>query len=145
MKNANKKGYVIRDKEMKIVNKLAKSITIQTEGRGDGWRDTREMLIGSTINIKSVRKYENQWSWMEKNKYCYEVDIEIDITKSRYMEYGSSRWSLKYDLGRGIRSTNNYYRSSLERYVKDELKYFGINVEYSSSSLVISKIKYKYQ
>lgn len=145
MENSNKTGYVIKDKEMKIVNKLVKNIIIQTEGRCDGWKDTREMLIGASINIKSVRKYQNRWSGSDKTKYCYEVDIEVDISKSKYMSYTSSRWSLKYDLGRGIRSTNNYYRHSLEKYVKDELKYFGVNTENNSSSLVISKIKYKYE
>ena len=144
MVNANKQGNVIKDKEIKTIKKLVKNITIETSGRTDGWKDNRGMLIGAKIKIKSVRKYKNKWSWKNET-FCYEVDIEVDITKSNYMDYSGSKYSVRYDLGRGIRSTNNYYRHSYEKYVIDELKYFGIDTRANSSSVVISKIKYKYE
>ena len=145
MGNANKQGYVIKDKEIKSIKKLVKDMTITTNGRGDGWKDHRGMLLGAKIKITSVRKYENKWSWNGNNKFCYEVDIEVDITDSTYMGYSGSKYSVRYDLGRGIRGTNNYYRSSLEKYVIDELKYFGIDTRHYSSLVSVSKIKYKYQ
>jgi hypothetical protein len=141
MGNANKQGYVIKDKEIKTIKKLVKDMTIIT----DGWKDHRGMLLGGKIKITSVRKYENRFSWKGNNKFCYEVDIEVDITESTYMEYSGSKYSVRYDLGRGIRNTNNYYRSSYEKYVIDELKYFGIDTRHYSSLVTVSKIKYKYQ
>jgi hypothetical protein len=63
MGNANKQGYVIKDKEIKSIKKLVKDMTIITNGRGDGWKDHRGMLLGAKIKITSVRKYENKWSW----------------------------------------------------------------------------------
>jgi hypothetical protein len=38
---------------------------------------------------------------MVQNKFCYEVDIEVDITESTYMGYSGSKYSANYDLGRG--------------------------------------------
>ena len=73
------------------------------------------------------------------------TDIEVDITESTYMGYSGSKYSANYDLGRGVRGTNNYYRSSYEKYVIDELKYFGIDTRSYSSLVTVSKIKYKYQ
>ena len=122
MGNANKQGYTIKDKEIKSIKKLVKDMIIDTDGRKDGWNDHRGMLLGAKIKITSVRKYENKWSWNGQNKFCYEVDIEVDITESTYMGYSGSKYSVRYDLGRGIRCTNNYYRSSYEKYVIDELK-----------------------
>ena len=145
MRNANKHGYAIKDREIKIIKNLVKDITIETNGRPDGWRDHRAMLLGGKIKITSVRKYENKWSWNGNNEFCYEVDIEVDITESDYMGYSGSKYSVRYDLGRGVRSINNYYRSAYEKYVTDELKYFGIDTRHYSSLVTVSKIKYKYQ
>lgn len=145
MENKNKEGYVIKDKEIKTINKLVKNILIETDGRKDGWQDNRRMLLGAKIKIKSVRKYKNRWSWREETKFCYEVDIEVDITKSNYMDYSGAIYSARYDTGRGVRRTNDYYRSSYDKYVGDELKYFGLDTRWSGASIVISKIKYKYQ
>lgn len=145
MENKNKEGYVIKDKEMKSVKKLVKDMTIITDGRKDGWQDNRGMLLGATIKIKSVRKYKNRWSRREETKFCYEVDIEVDITKSNYMDYSGAKYSVKYDTGRGVRRLNDYYRSSYDKYVEDELKYFGIHTHSYGAHMVISKIKYKYQ
>lgn len=145
MGNANKQGYAVKDKEIKSIKKLVKDMTIITNGRPDGWRDHRGMLLGAKIKITSVRKYENKWSWNGYNEFCYEVDIEVDITESDYMGYSGSKYSVRYDLGRGVRSTNNYYRSAYEKYVTDELKYFGIDTRHYNSLVTVSKIKYKYQ
>ena len=41
MGNANKQGYVIKDKEIKTIKKLVKDMTIITDGRPDGWKDHR--------------------------------------------------------------------------------------------------------
>ena len=145
MENRNKEGYVIKDKEIKTINKLVKNIVIETNGRKDGWNDHRGMLLGAKIKIKSVRKYKNRWSWKEVTKFCYEVDIEVDITKSNYMDYSGANYAAKYDTGRGVRRTNDYYRSSYDKYVEDELKYFGIDTRGYGSNMIVSKIKYTYQ
>lgn len=141
MKNTYKKGYVIKDRDMKIVNKLVKTIPLKTNGRLGYYniRDVRGLLENSHVKITSVRKYDIYWSHGEKNVFCYEVDVEVDVRESKVTT--NCIWHVKYQVEQNIRSTNTYYRDSLKLYVSDLLKYFGIETEY----LVVSKIKYKYK
>jgi len=120
MQNNDKIGYVIRDKDIKFVNRLLKKEDFIVEG---------ELRIKDDISIKitNVRKYQSRWN---KDKFCYEVDVEVSISPNFK---GSHYW---------YRSTDN---RRIYRYVRwnnskilSELSYFGI------SNIVISKIKIKF-
>jgi len=120
MKNNDKVGYVLRDKDIKFVNRLLKKEDFIVEG---------ELRIKDDILIKitNVRKYQSRWN---RDKFCYEVDVEVSISPNFK---GSHYW---------YRSTDN---RRIYRYVRwnnskilSELSYFGI------SNIVISKINIKF-
>jgi len=120
MKNNDKIGYIIRDKDVKFVNKLLKNEDFIIEGK---CRKKDDILI----KITNVRKYQSRWTF---EKFCYEVDIEVSISpnykESRYWFY-----SVNY------RRINRYIRWNSSRIVS-ELSYFGM------SNVIISKIKLKF-
>ena len=117
MQNNDKKGYDIRDKNVKFVNKLLKKEDFIVEGEA---RQKGDLLI----KIKNVRKYQNKWY---NDKFCYEVDVEVSISpnyeKGTYWYYSSDNRRI-YRLVRWNRSK-----------IESELSYFAI------SNVVISKIK----
>ena len=120
MQHSEKTGYVIKDKDIKFVNKLLKKEDFIIEGEA---RVKDDILI----KITNVRKYKGRWG---KDKFCYEVDVEVSISPNFK---GSHYW---------YRSTDN---RRIYRYVRwnnpkilSELSYFGI------TNIVVSKIKFKF-
>ena len=119
MENGEKIGYVIKDKDIKFVNKLLKKEDFIVEGEA---RVKDDILI----KITNVRKYKSVWY---KDRFCYEVDVEVRLSPN----YKESRyWYHSTDNRRIYR----YIRWNGSKIVS-ELSFFGIN------NLVISKIKLK--
>lgn len=120
MQNNDKKGYVIRDKDVKFVNKLLKNEDFIIEGE---YRMKDDILI----KITNVRKYQTKWT---SDKFCYEVDVEVSISPNYE---GSRYWFHSADNRRIYRRVR--WNSSK---VGSELSYFGMN------NVTISKIKLKF-
>jgi len=120
MQNSEKIGYVIKDKDIKFVNKLLKKEDFIIEGEA---RVKDDILI----KITNVRKYKSRWG---KDKFCYEVDVEVTISP-KYKE--SRYWYHSTDNRRIYR----YIRWNTSKIVS-ELSFFAI------TNLTISKIKFKF-
>jgi hypothetical protein len=97
------------------------------------------MIAGSTIKITSVRKYKNKYYSEKDNSFVYEVDVEVDIKNTKFMNH--SEYYIKHILSSRVRTINDYYRYDIKKYVMDDLKYFGVT---DSCNTIISKIKYAY-
>ena len=134
MKNDSKLGKAILDKEIKLVKKLTKNMTIKPL-QNDGYYMDSD-LNNSVIKIKSIRKYINRCTIWSNNKeqYVYEIDVIVDMKSQGW--YGSNRYCQRY-----ARRYNNYYRSCILGAITQELKYFGI--DNYNMNVTISKIEYK--
>jgi hypothetical protein len=134
MKNDSKLGRAILDKEIKLVKKLTKNMTIKPL-QNDGYYMDSD-LNNSVIKIKSIRKYRNRCTVWSNNKeqYVYEIDVIVDMKSQGW--YGSNRYCQRY-----ARRYNNYYRGSILGALIQELKYFGIDNH--NMNVTISKIDYK--
>ena len=120
MENNDKIGYVIRDKDVKFVNKLLKNEDFIIEGEC-------RMKDDILIKITNVRKYQSRWT---SDKFCYEVDVEVSISPN----YKESRYWFHCAVNRRI---YRYIRWNTFKIVS-ELSYFGMN------NVTISKIKLKF-
>ena len=119
MEHRLKEGYIIKDDHIKRVKKLLKKKTISFCGKI--WRDEVE------IELTNIRKYNHIWSSNNKIRYCYEVDVKVDLKNTRFPFY----------IGSNKRRLNDRLRNwSNEKLLLDELEFFGIN------EVCISKIQY---
>jgi hypothetical protein len=139
MENGYKFGKAIRDKETLTIKKINKNMVITVDGRYTSGYDRYDMIAGSTIKITSVRKYKNKYYWERDDKFVYEVDVEIDIKNTKFMNHSESY--LKHTFSKRVKTINDYYRYDIKQYVMDDLKYFGLT---NDSNTIISKIKYVY-
>ena len=137
MENGYKLGKAIKDKEILSIKKINKNMTITVDGRYNSGYDRYEILSGSTIKITSVRKYKNRYYSERDNSFVYEVDVEVDIKNTKFMNH--SEYYVNHILYSRVRSLNDYYRYDIKQYVMDDLKYFGLT---NDSDTTISKIKY---
>ena len=137
MENGYKLGKAIKDKEILSIKKINKNMTITVYGRYNSGYDRYEILSGSTIKITSVRKYKNRYYSERDNSFVYEVDVEVDIKNTKFMNH--SEYYVKHILSSRVRTINEYYRYDIKQYVMDDLKYFGLT---NDSDTTISKIKY---
>ena len=137
MENGYKLGKAIKDKEILSIKKINKNMTITVDGRDNSGYDRYEILSGSTIKITSVRKYKNRYYSERDNSFVYEVDVEVDIKNTKFMNH--SEYYVKHILSSRVRTINEYYRYDIKQYVMDDLKYFGLT---NDSDTTISKIKY---
>jgi len=138
MENAYKTGYVLKDKDIKFIKNYCKTLEIKTNGYPyHGYPDTWAVLINSTIKITSIRKYKNRYTWVKKD-FVYEVDVEIDVKNSKYMEQNKcSQWYIRQDFIRGVKRMNRRYRDAITTYIYNELKYMNVD-----DALTLSKIKW---
>jgi hypothetical protein len=119
MNNRNKAGQVIKDDHIKRVKKLFKKNPIKLDCKI--WTNEVE------IELINIRKYLNRWSTDNNQKYCYEVDVKVDLKNTIFPFY----------IGSNKRRLNDRLRSwSNEKLLLDELVFFGIN------DVCISKIQY---
>ena len=134
MKNDSKLGKAILDKEIKLVKKLTKNMTIKPLPNDGYYLDGD--LNNASIKIKSIRKYRNRCTIWSNNKeqYVYEIDVIVDMKSQGW--YISNRYCQRY-----ARRYNNYYRSCILGAITQELKYFGI--DNYGMNVTISKIEYK--
>jgi len=137
MENGCKLGRAIKDKEIVSIKKINKNMTITVNGRYSNRYDRYDILSGSTIKITSVRKYKNRYYSERDNSFVYEVDVEVDIKNTKFMNH--SEYYVKHILSSRVRTINEYYRYDIKQYVMDDLKYFGLT---NDSDTTISKIKY---
>lgn len=137
MENGCKLGRAIKDKEIVSIKKINKNMTITVDGRYSNRYDRYDILSGSTIKITSVRKYKNRYYSERDNSFVYEVDVEVDIKNTKFMNH--SEYYVKHILSSRVRTINEYYRYDIKQYVMDDLKYFGLT---NDSDTTISKIKY---
>ena len=137
MENGCKLGRAIKDKEILSIKKINKNMTITVNGRYTNGYDRYDMIAGSTIKITSVRKYKNKYYSERDNSFVYEIDVEVDIKNTKFMNH--SEYYVKHILSSRVRSINDYYRYDIKKYVMDDLKYFGVT---DSCNTIISKIKY---
>jgi len=119
MEHRHKEGYIIKDEHIKRVKKLLKKKTIQLTFKI--WKDEVE------CEVVNIRKYLNRWSYLNNQKYCYEVDVKVDLKNTRFPFY----------IGSNRRRLNDRLRNwANEKLLSDELEFFGIN------GVCISKIQY---
>ena len=137
MENGCKLGRAIKDKEIVSIKKINKNMTITEDGRYSNRYERYDILSGSTIKITSVRKYKNRYYSERDNSFVYEVDVEVDIKNTKFMNH--SEYYVKHILSSRVRTINEYYRYDIKQYVMDDLKYFGLT---NDSDTTISKIKY---
>jgi phosphate-selective porin len=137
MENGCKIGRAIKDKEILSIKKINKNMTITVDGRYNSGYDRYDIIAGSTIKITSVRKYRNRYYLERENSFVYEVDVEVDIKNTKFMNH--SEYYVKHILSSRVRSINDYYRYDIKQYVMDDLKYCGVT---DSCNTIISKIKY---
>jgi len=119
MEHRFKSGNVIKDDHIKRVKKLLKNKGVSFEF--SIWRDKVE------FQITNIRKYKNSWSFGDKNKYCYEVDVKM-IGNAPFPRYYIN--SNKRRLNSRVRAWSN------EQVLLEELQFFGMN------NICISKIQY---
>jgi hypothetical protein len=138
MENAYKSGYALKDKDIKFIKNYCKTLEIKTNGYPHRRHsDTWGVLINSSIKITSIRKYQHCYTWKDR-EFVYEVDVEIDVKNSKYMEqYERSGWYIRQDFIHGVKRMNRRYRDAIENYILNELKYMNVN-----ENLTISKIKW---
>jgi hypothetical protein len=137
MENGSKLGKAIKDKVILSIKKINKNMPISVNGRYSRGYDRYDILTGSIIKITSIRKYRNIYYKSEDNKFVYEIDVEVNIKNTKFMNHSESH--VKYILSSRVRSLNDYYRYDIKQYVMDDLKYFGLDDGYNT---IISKIKY---
>jgi len=120
MEHRLKEGYIIKDDHIKRVKKLLKKKTIQLTFKI--WKDEVE------CEVVNIRKYLNRWSTNNNQKYCYEVDIKVDLKNTKLPSWYINR--NKRSFNGDVRNWKN------EQLLLDELVFFGIN------ELCISKVQY---
>jgi hypothetical protein len=120
MEHRLKFGYVIKDDHIKRVKKLLKKKTIRLTCKI--WTYEVE------FEVVNIRKYLNRWSTENNQKYCYEVDIKVDLKNANLPSWYINR--NKRSLNDRIRFWKN------EQLLLDELAFFGIN------EACISKVQY---
>lgn len=120
MEHRLKFGYVIKDDHIKRVKKLLKKKTIQFTFKI--WKDEVE------CEVVNIRKYLNRWSTNNNQKYCYEVDIKVNLKNTKLPSWYINR--NKRSFNGDVRNWKN------EQLLLDELVFFGIN------ELCISKVQY---
>lgn len=125
MKNGDKFGKCISDKDIKFIKKYFKNTIILPDTRYEGLFDND--LVTSKFKITSIRKYNSYYG-----DFCYEVDVNVDMCNLNYSR--SNEFCQKK-----IKRFNGWYRSSIAKIIAEELKYFGI----SKNDILISKIVYK--
>jgi len=119
MEHRLKEGYIIKDDHIKRVKKLLKKKTIRLTCKI--WTNDVE------CEVVNIRKYLNRWSTDNNQKYCYEVDVKVDLKNTRFPFY----------IGSNKRRLNDRLRNwSNEKLLLDELVFFGIN------DACISKVHY---
>jgi hypothetical protein len=119
MEHRLKEGYIIKDDHIKRVKKLLKKKTIRLTCKI--W--TNEVKC----EVVNIRKYLNRWSTDNNQKYCYEVDVKVDLKNTIFPFY----------IGSNKRRLNDRLRNwSNEKLLLDELEFFGIN------EVCISKVQY---
>jgi hypothetical protein len=119
MEHRFKSGNVIKDDHIKRVKKILKNKDVSFEF--NVWRDKIK------FQITNIRKYKNSWSFSDKNKYCYEVDIKM-ISEAPFS---------RHYINSNIRRLNSRSRAwSNEQLLLEELQFFGID------NICISKIQY---
>jgi len=119
MEHSFKEGYIIKDDHIKRVKKLLKKKTIRLTFKI--WKDEVE------CEVVNIRKYLNRWSTNNNQKYCYEVDVKVDLKNTRFPFYNGSN---RRRLNDRLRNWAN------EKLLSEELEFFGIN------EICISKIQY---
>jgi hypothetical protein len=119
MEHRFKSGNVIKDDHIKRVKKLLNNKGVSFEF--NIWRDKLE------FQVTNIRKYKNGWSFNDKNKYCYEVDIKMIGEKPFSGSWANSN---KRRINSRVRNWVN------EQILLDELQFFGIE------NICISKIQY---
>lgn len=141
MENAYKSGYALKDKDIKFIKNYCKTLEIKTDGYPyRRHSDTWGVLINSSIKITSIRKYQHRYTW-KNTEFVYEVDVEIDVRNSKYMEeYERSGWYIRQDFIHGVKRMNRRYRDSISTYIYNELKYMNVD-----DALTISKIKWIFE
>ena len=142
MENKYKTGYALKDKDIKFIKKYVKTLEIKTNGYPHPYRyiDSWGVLINSTIKITSIRKYQNGYAWHRRD-FVYEVDVEIDVKNSKYMEqYERSGWYIRQDFINGVKRMNRRYRDAVTTYIHNELKYMNVYED-----LTVSKIKWIFE
>ena len=141
MENAYKSGYALKDKDIKFIKNYCKTLEIKTDGYPyRRHSDTWGVLINSSIKITSIRKYQHRYTW-KNTEFVYEVDVEIDVRNSKYMEeYERSGWYIRQDFIYGVKRMNRRYRDSISTYIYNELKYMNVD-----DALTISKIKWIFE
>jgi phosphate-selective porin len=102
MENGYKFGKAIKDKEILTIKKINKNMVITVDGRYTSGYDRYDMIAGSTIKITSVRKYKNKYYWERDDKFVYEVDVEINIKNTKFMNHSESY--LKYTFSKRVRT-----------------------------------------
>jgi len=119
MEHRLKEGYIIKDDHIKRVKKLLKKKTIRLTCKI--WNFEVE------CEVVNIRKYLNRWSTDNNQKYCYEVDVKVDLKNTIFPFY----------IGSNKRRLNDRLRNwSNEKLLLDELEFFGIN------EVCISKVQY---
>jgi len=120
MEHKGKIGHIIKDDHISRVKKLLKKKITSCET--DMWGRKCD------IEIVNIRKYRNQWSWNDRDKFCYEVDVKVNVK-----QLDLSSWFIsnhKRRMNDRIRKWKN------EQMLLDELVFFGID------NICISKIQY---
>ncbi len=120
MNHKGKIGNIIKDDHISRVKKLLKKKTISCEG----------VMWGRKYNIEivNIRKYLNQWSYRDNDKYCYEVDVKVDVAPLELSSWFISRNKRK--MNDRVRLWRN------QQMISDELVFFGID------NICISKVQY---
>jgi hypothetical protein len=123
MKNTDKVGRAISDKEIKIINKIVKNKKYEVDNtvRYSEFND-------AFLKINRVRKYHTKWS----NIFTYEVEVTVNLS-------GCDFYTNSY-CTKNARRVNGYYNRSIKSTVFSELKYFGLE---SENDIIITKIKYE--
>ena len=120
MKNANKFGRCILDKDMKFVKKLLNKKPISFSGRYFNDNDC-------VIEVVGVRKYVAFFIFStDKPRFCYEVDIVVKLNNKVILNYSGTR-----HRNTKIRRYKN------ERLLREELAYFNMD------DIQISKITFE--
>ena len=120
MNHKGKIGNIIKDDHISRVKKLLKKKTISCEG----------VMWGRKYNIEiiNIRKYLNQWSYRDNDKYCYEVDVKVN---TELLDISPWYWDRnKRRMNGRVRTWKN------EKNLLEELVFFGID------NICISKVQY---
>lgn len=120
MKNGNKIGRFILDKDMKFVKKLLNKKPISFSGRYFNDNDC-------VIEVVGVRKYVAFFIFStDKPRFCYEVDIVVKLNNKVILNYSGTR-----------HRNTKVRRYTNEDKLRQELVYFNM------TDIQISKITFE--